>query len=134
MTSDVGGGVARTTIEVNGTQVANDAICNPGQDGNGYVSSMTPCDQIELRPIDVETDAPPFQDGPGNAVKVCTHEFGTGAASACTTKMIKVDNEAPAAPQAIDVPGWTGLASRQRFRTELDESGPVGFSDRRGDP
>lgn len=105
---DVGGGVARTTIEVNGTQVANDAICNPGQDGNGYVSSMTPCDQIELRPIVVATGAAPFQDGTGNSVKVCTHEFGAGAASTCTTKTFRVDNVAPAAPQSVDVAGGTG--------------------------
>ena len=105
---DSGGGVYRTTAEVNGTQAVNDVICNPGLDANGYASSMTPCDAIELRAIPMSTNAAPFTEGSANTVKFCTHEYGFGAASTCTTKIFKVDNTAPGAPQSIEVAGGSG--------------------------
>ncbi len=105
---DLGGGVYRTTVEVNGTQVVNDVICSPGQDGNGNVGTMTPCDAIELRNIPVTTSSTPFIEGSGNAVRVCTHEYGLGAASTCTNRSFRVDNAAPGAPQSIAVDGGQG--------------------------
>ena len=105
---DLGGGVYRTTVEVNGVQVINDVICNPGQDGNGYVGTMTPCDAIELRYIPLATDATPFMEGSGNAVRVCTHEYGFGAASTCTNRSFRIDNVPPGSPRSIDVGGGQG--------------------------
>ena len=112
---DSGGGVYRTTAEVNGTQAVNDVICNPDLDTNGYASSMTPCDAIELRAIPMSTNAAPFTEGSANTVKFCTHEYGFGAASTCTTKTFKVDNTAPGAPQSIEV-AEVRVGPRQRFQ------------------
>jgi hypothetical protein len=105
---DSGGGVYRTTAEVNGTQVVNDVICSPDLDADGYASSMAPCDAIELRAIPMSTKTAPFTDGSANTVKFCTHEYGVGAASTCTTRTFKVDNVAPAAPQSVEVAGGSG--------------------------
>ena len=107
--TDVGAGVDRTTVAVDGQQVLSDSICEPGQDGNGYVGRMAPCDPLELRNLNLDTTSSAFHDGPGNQVRVCTHEYGFAGASSCTTKSMRVDNVAPTAPQDLAVsggPGW----------------------------
>ncbi len=101
-------GVYRTTIDVGGDQIVSDVICQPGQDAGGYVSSMRPCDPIELRYLAVDTTGPAFSEGPGNQVRVCTHEYGFAAASTCTAKTLRVDNVAPEAPQDLEVSGGEG--------------------------
>lgn len=106
--TDVGSGVYRTTVEVNGQQLLSDTICEPGQDAVGSVSSMHPCDQFELRYLNVDTTGAGFEDGAQNDVRVCTHEYGFAAASTCTVESFKVDNEAPAAPRNLEVVGGQG--------------------------
>jgi hypothetical protein len=113
--TDVGGGVYRTTVEVNGQQLLGDTICEPGQDVAGYVSSMSPCDQIKLRYLNVDTTAAGFEEGAANEVRVCTHEFGFAAASTCTVEEFKVDNQAPAAPRNLEVAGGQGWHRDNEF-------------------
>lgn len=102
---DRGSGAASSTIEVNGTQVASDEICDPGEGADGAVGSMAPCGQIGIRFVDLPTASPPFTDGPANSVRICTYEYGEGAARTCKTSSMKVDNAAPAAPLDLEVVG-----------------------------
>ncbi|HET6830834.1 MAG TPA: carboxypeptidase-like regulatory domain-containing protein [Solirubrobacterales bacterium] len=105
--TDTGSGVHHTTVDAGGVEVDSDTVCDPGLDGAGYVGSMTPCDPIELRYLSVDTTAPGFGEG-ANPVRFCTHEFGLGGASTCTTKAFRVDNVAPEEPQDLDVAGGQG--------------------------
>ncbi|MFN8113287.1 MAG: hypothetical protein U0R51_08800 [Solirubrobacterales bacterium] len=114
--TDIGAGIDHTTVAVDGQQVINDVICEPGQDANGYVGSMTPCDPIELRYLDVDTTGPKFHEGPNNQVRVCTHEYGFGAAATCTVKALRVDNVAPAAPLGLSVAGGSGWHRDNDFK------------------
>jgi len=120
--TDTGSGVYRTTIDVNGLQLLSDTACAPGQDAAGFVSSMQPCDPIELRYLSVDTTAPGFIDG-ANDVRVCTHEFGLAAAATCATSTFRVDNEAPAAPQGLEVAGGQGWHRDNDF--DLSWTNPV---------
>ncbi len=106
--TDVGSGVDRTTVAVDGEQVISDTICEPGRDGAGYVGNMAPCDALELRILDLDTTGPQFHEGPGNEIRVCTHEYGFAAASTCEVKSIRVDNLPPVPPRSLSVAGGTG--------------------------
>ncbi len=106
--TDVGGGVYRTTVDVNGTAALSETICEPNQDAEGDVGTMAPCDPIELRNVALDTNAAPFVEGPVNEVKVCTHEFGFAAASTCSTRNLRIDNEPPSAPTQLVVAGGAG--------------------------
>lgn len=140
--ADTGSGVWRTTVTVNGQAVLSDTVCEPGQDPAGYVSSMRPCDQAELRQLGIDTTAAGFAEGAGNDVRVCTYEYGFAAASTCTNAAFRVDNEAPAAPLALEVAGgqdwhrdndfdisWTNPAGQRAPITaaSVRVTGPGGF-------
>jgi len=105
---DQGSGAARSTIEVNGAEIVDDEICDPGEDASGAVGSMAPCGQVGIRFVDLATGAPPFTDGSANSVRVCTYEYGVGAERACKTSSMKVDNVAPSAPLGLEVVGGSG--------------------------
>ncbi|KAA0266118.1 MAG: fibronectin type III domain-containing protein, partial [Acidobacteria bacterium] len=105
--TDTGSGVHRTTVDVGGVEVAAEAVCEPGLDGSGLVGSMAPCDPIELRHLPIDTAAVGFEQGE-NAVRFCTHEFGFGAASTCTTETFRVDGVAPGPPGGLAVAGGEG--------------------------
>lgn len=105
--TDTGSGVDRTTVDVDGVQVASETICDPGLDGSGFVGSMAPCDPIELRYMPIDTAAAGFEQG-ANAVRFCTHEFGFAGASTCTTKTFRIDGVAPGPPSDLTVAGGEG--------------------------
>ena len=117
--TDTGGGVHRTTVAVAGQQVVSDTVCDP-QNSDGLVSSMAPCDAIELRYLALDTTSPGFDEGPGNEIRVCTHEFGFGAASTCTTKTLNVDNVAPIRPQSLEIAGGEGWRHDNDFDLSWD--------------
>jgi len=106
--TDAGGGVYRTTVAAGGVEVAAETTCDPGLDSDGYTGSMTPCEPIVLRQMPVDTTAPGFEEGAGNELRICTHEFGFGAASTCTVEEVRVDNVAPGPPSALEVAGGEG--------------------------
>lgn len=121
--TDVGSGVDRTTVAVDGQQILSDRICQPNQDANGYVGRMAPCDPLELRNLTVDTRLPQFHEGSGNEVRVCTHEYGLAGASTCATKSFRVDNVPPSAPQNLAVVGGDGWHRDNDF--ELTWKNPV---------
>ncbi|MEZ5156943.1 MAG: carboxypeptidase-like regulatory domain-containing protein [Solirubrobacterales bacterium] len=120
--TDVGAGVYRTTVAVDGEELVSDVICAPGQDESGVVGEMAPCDPIELRYMEVDTTSPGFSDGPGNQLRVCTHEYGIGGAGTCATKALRVDNVAPSAPTGLQVAGGGGWRRDNDF--DLSWSNP----------
>jgi hypothetical protein len=107
--SDIGGGVRALELRVDGLAVPGPAIgacsiaavANPSFKGL-VATSPTPCPPLLSGAWDLDTSAPPFQDGP-NTVQVCASDFAsTGAPNTtCSSPTtIDVDNTCTASPVA----------------------------------
>jgi Prophage tail fibre N-terminal len=107
--SDVGGGVRSLELKVNGISMAGTAL---GACSIAYVENLsykgiaafspTPCPPTLSDAWDVDTSAPPFQNGP-NSIQVCASDFATKELpnTGCSApRTIEVDNTCPESPVA----------------------------------
>lgn len=94
---DVGGGVHRLLVQVNGTPVtAYTARCRTA---DGWALRVRPCPASARRTFRLETAAAPFHQG-ANVLRLCSADYATGTTAnrACATRRIDVDNLCPVSP------------------------------------
>ena len=91
---DVGGGVHRLLVQVNGQPLA--AYSPRCRTADGWALRLRPCPPSVRRTFGLETAAPPFHQG-GNVVRICSADYATGtmANRACAARRINVDNLCP---------------------------------------
>ena len=100
--SDLGAGLDRLTIEVNGGSITTlKDMCSPTSTV-GWIASLSPCPTTGGYINYVSTTSGGFKDG-SNTVEVCASEYGSGAAVRCTTRTVSVDNNAPSKPTDLAV-------------------------------
>jgi hypothetical protein len=96
--SDVGGGVWRWRVLVNGAQAAAaEQPCDviPG----GAARRFMPCGSSAARTFPLDTESAPFRRG-SNEVRVCVSDVGWPANETCTARTVLVDNACPSSGQA----------------------------------
>ncbi len=110
--SDVGGGVWRWRLLVNGSPAASaEAGCDivPG----GPARRFVPCPLSATHAFPLDTEAAPFRDG-ANTVTACVSDVGWPANEVCATRQVTVDNgcrsSGPGAATAIDASFANGRA------------------------
>lgn len=92
--TDVGAGVHRFLLQVNGDPLAaHAASCRAA---NGYALRLRPCPLRTRTTFKAATTAAPFRQGP-NTVRVCSVDFGldTRANRACAERHVRIDNLCP---------------------------------------
>jgi hypothetical protein len=94
LATDVGGGVNRFLLEVNGDPVT--AHAPPCRAANGYALRLRPCPLHAHTTFKVPTTVAPFRQGP-NTVRVCATDYGLDgqANRACAERRVRVDNLCP---------------------------------------
>jgi hypothetical protein len=102
--SDVGGGVWRWRLVVNGNPAASaEAACDivPG----GPARRFVPCWGSDAREFALDTERAPFRDGE-NSVTACVSDVGWPANETCATRTVTVNNDCrssgPGPAAAID--------------------------------
>jgi hypothetical protein len=111
--TDVGGGVWRWRVLVNGAQAAGaEQPCDviPG----GAARRFVPCPQAVLRQFTLNTETPPFRNG-SNEIRVCVSDVGWPANETCESRTIQVDNACPSSG-ASPADGLTAEFARGRAR------------------
>ena len=110
--SDVGGGVWRWRLLVNGSPAATaEAGCDivPG----GPARRFVPCPLSATRAFALDTEAAPFRDG-ANTVTACVSDVGWPANEVCAARQVTVDNgcrsSGPGAATAIEASFANGRA------------------------
>jgi len=91
--SDVGGGVWRWRLLVNGALAASaESACEivPG----GPARRFVPCPPAATRAFALDTERAPFRNG-HNDVRVCVSDVGWPANETCATRSVLVDNACP---------------------------------------
>jgi hypothetical protein len=94
---DVGGGIHRLLVQVNGLPVtAYNARC---RQANGWALRVRPCPPGVRKIFRLETTEAPFHQG-SNVIRLCSSDYasGTTANRACATRRINVDNLCPISP------------------------------------
>ncbi len=107
--TDVGGGIRRFLIQVNGQPVSARAVdCRLARD---VAIRLRPCPSHASARFAAATTAPPFRQGP-NVVRVCAadHATTTAANRSCAARRVRVDNLCPVS----DVGGGSSLRARMR--------------------
>ncbi len=100
------------------------SICTPDQDAErrGELDDALRSVRASLHPASTPA-LRRSRTGRSIHVRVCTHEFGFAGASTCTVKTLQGRQRLRRVPpEDLAVAGGRGLASRQRFRSVLDES------------
>lgn len=96
--TDLGGGVWRWRLLVNGTAAASaEAACDIV--AGGPARRFVPCPLSESRSFALETERAPFRDGL-NEVRVCVSDVGWPANETCATRQVLVDNSCPGSGDA----------------------------------
>ena len=96
--TDVGGGVWRWRVLVNGTQALfAEQPCDivPG----GAARRFVPCASSVLRQFTLDTEKAPFRAG-ANEVRVCVTDVGWPANETCESRTVLVDNSCPSSGSA----------------------------------
>lgn len=92
--TDVGAGVHRFLVQVNGEPVtAHAASCRTA---DGLALRLRPCPRRAKTTFKAATASSPFRQGP-NLVRVCTIDYalGTGANRACAERHVRIDDLCP---------------------------------------
>jgi hypothetical protein len=94
LATDIGGGVNRFLLQVNGDPVTAHAA--PCRAANGYALRLRPCPLHAQTTFRVPTTLAPFRQGP-NTVRVCATDYGLDgrANRACAARHVRVDNLCP---------------------------------------
>jgi hypothetical protein len=92
--SDVGAGVHRFLLQVNGAPLS--AHTAPCRTAHGFGLRLRPCPGRWRTTFRVPTTAPPFHQGP-NLLRVCSADYawGTAANRRCAERHVRVDNLCP---------------------------------------
>jgi hypothetical protein len=92
--TDVGSGLERAAVRVNGLGLASLAFDCPGAiSGSVFAGTLSPCDEAaDLTPVEPSTTAHPFRDGQ-NSVAVCAADFAGN--ETCDIRTVRVDNTPP---------------------------------------
>jgi hypothetical protein len=92
--SDVGGGLHRFLLEVNGEPLS--AHTAPCRTAHGYGLRLQPCPNRWRTAFRLPTTAPPFRQGP-NLLRICSADYARGAAAnrRCAERRMRVDNLCP---------------------------------------
>ena len=92
--TDVGGGVRRFLLQVNGEPVT--ARATRCRTVDGFALRLRPCPAHARAAFRMQTAASPFRQGP-NLVRVCSADYGlgTGANRACAARHVRIDNLCP---------------------------------------
>ena len=92
--SDVGAGIHRFLLQVNGEPVA--AHASACQAADGFALRVRPCPLHARTTFKAATTWTPFRQGP-NTVRICTVDYGldTQANRACAERYLRVDNLCP---------------------------------------
>jgi hypothetical protein len=92
--TDVGGGIHRFLLQVNGVPVT--AQATPCRVRDGVALRLRPCPLSARTAFRMQTTAKPFHQGP-NVLRICSADYavGTAANRACTTRHIRIDNLCP---------------------------------------
>jgi hypothetical protein len=128
--ADLGGGVRSLELKINGVTMPGTAIgacsiaavANPSYTGL-VATSPSPCPPSLSGSWDVDSTAPPFQNGP-NSVQICASDFATIGAPNTTCsppQTVMVDNSCTESP----VPGGANLSAG--FGSEGSDQLTVGF-------
>jgi hypothetical protein len=99
--ADIGAGLDRLTIEINGQTSTLKDFCSPAV-VVGWIASLSPCPATGGYINTISTTSGGFEDG-ANTVEICASEYGNGAAVRCTTRTVNVDNNAPSKPTELTV-------------------------------
>lgn len=126
--ADVGGGVRRVLVQVNGEPVTARTV--PCELADRIAIRLRPCPPRAEASFDAATAASPFRQGP-NLVRVCAADYApsTAANRACAQRRVRVDNLCPIS----DLAGGTRLGARlRRSRRGATVSGRLLDADGRG--
>ena len=118
--SDVGAGIHRFLLQVNGEPVAAHASACRAADG--FALRLRPCPLHARTTFKAATTWAPFRQGP-NTVRICTVDYGldTQANRACAERHVRVDNLCPIS-SAGPGPVLEAHISRTRSATERGEA------------
>ncbi|MFN8114178.1 MAG: hypothetical protein U0R51_13390 [Solirubrobacterales bacterium] len=93
--SDLGSGVRRVEVSVNGRTIApTRSIPCEVVAGSAKVRRMRPCPPAYAVQAATDTTSAPFADGP-NTLRVCALDYGAGAEPGCAARTVYVDNSPP---------------------------------------
>ena len=119
--ADVGGGVRRVTVEVNGVPVATPDTSCPGiPPGAAWATRFRPCGNLSTA-LHLDTEKTPWRDGQ-NSVRVCASDVATGPGepnTVCKQRTVSVDNSCP------DSSGASGQARSINVGLEDPKSGQL---------
>jgi hypothetical protein len=92
--ADIGGGLHRFLLQVNGEPVTAQATRCRTVDG--FALRLRPCPARARTAFRMQTAAAPFRQG-RNVVRVCSADYalGTGANRACAARRVRIDNLCP---------------------------------------
>lgn len=111
--TDVGGGMHRFLIQVNGEPVSAQATrCRTVE---GVALRLRPCPAHARTTFGVQTARPPFRQG-RNTLRVCSADYalGTEANRTCATRRVRIDNLCPISRGAGPGPWLDAHLSRER--------------------
>ena len=106
---------------VDGQQVLTDTICEPGQDANGYVGTMAPCDPIELRYLGLDTADPGFTRAPTTRSGSVRTSTDSRVPPRAPSRSCGSTTSAPAAPLGLSVVGGDGWHRDNEFELTLGQ-------------
>lgn len=123
-TSDLGSGIARLQLLVDGEDVrSEEGVCPGVTPASSVARSMTPCVENRSMEVLIDTTADPFEDGV-NFVSGCAMDFASN--EVCRESVVRIDNHPPSLtfpvsqdpedPELITVPALdehSGVASGQ---------------------
>jgi hypothetical protein len=111
--SDVGGGVRRFLLQVNGQPVTSHTVgC---QLAGAIARRLRPCPSQAVASFAAATQSAPFRQGP-NLVRICAADYAatTAANRACADRRVRIDNLCPISPVA----GGASLRAHLRRRRD----------------
>jgi hypothetical protein len=94
--SDLGAGIKRLLLSVNGAFVDSDSADCATRDG--IALNFTPCPTTARLGASLNTDAAPFHEGE-NTIRACVTDYAASAPNEhCVTRRVRVDNDCPISP------------------------------------
>jgi hypothetical protein len=113
--SDIGGGVRRVEVVVNGTEAGQRQFDCATITGHDLSARLAPCPATEAAGFEFDTTTAPFNEG-ANHVEICVEDYGTeGVNQTCAERTVRVDNEGPGPPLNLHVVGGDGWRATNSF-------------------
>jgi hypothetical protein len=113
--SDIGGGVRRVEVVVNGTEAGQRQFDCATIADHDLSARLAPCPATEAAGFEFDTTSAPFNEG-ANHVEICVEDYGTeGVNQTCAERTVRVDNEGPGPPVNLHVVGGDGWRATNSF-------------------